>query len=513
LNVPKAHGAAVVAAAGRADARPASAADWLDAARNAGRGSGLVALYAAQSHQKACEDRFPEGGSYYGRLAYTFCRVLEECDRPLTYRELGQRILWRYTQNGWIHRSTPGIEGTDLSREVLGEKTWPGRSKLQLSRAGDRYTVSGGVLHGVTAGSILAVHAPAGTSNQKARLGYVRIRDAQPLSAQAEPIEFDNLSARDDLPDLARCEVVYRDLGELKVTVGVQAEGIDDETRANVLRSRVDLVLRALAAGKGSLIRLTDSAHAAQWFAVATGRGVYLQRADSNLPLDDAMGAKMGEVFGPMPVDAGLKLWLRDTLHDIARATNLRKMAEQISPSAAPLVDVELQVTRDGEPFVPADGATAQARDGEVLELHIRNTGRKAVSLAVFYIQNDFAIKAFFPRSDRDFLINVIDKDGSLTKPVKFRINDRTLGWEDIIVIAVDAKDRNAIDDILLLQQAGFASRTRSGGPPPRAFRSALGRLIDSAMNGGTRGLDRLAAPVLDSYAIRRISWNVVAIP
>lgn len=197
-----------------------------------------------------------------------------------------------------------------------------------------------------------------------------------------------------------------------------------------------------------------------------------------------------------------------DITHRIARATNLRKLAVRETDFRDPRVNVQLNVLRsDDQPLDPADTDTLIVRDKEQMQVKIRNKGTKAIAVAVFYIQNDFAIKTFFPRSYGDFRNVEIEKGGELYRSVKFNINATTLGWEDVIVIAVDAADRHAIDDILKLQQDGFPSRTRSGGSEPTPFRSPLGRLIDDAMNGGTRG----PAAALDSYAIRRVSWNVVA--
>lgn len=489
--------------------RPAET-DWRDAARRTGAGSGLVALYAAQPHQQALEDRFTPGGPRFGRLCHTFCQVLEACDQPITYRELLQRIHWTFTQKGWMSDSTPGIEGTDLTREVLGAKTWPGRSQLRLSRAGDAYAVSGGVLHGITRGSVLAVYPAAGRRDQEDCLGYVRITDARPLSAAAESCAFNGMAARQDLPLPARCEVAYRELGELTLTLDVQSEGFPRPQDAQAARQQVRETLAELAADKDALLRLADEHQPSDWVAVATPDGVYVQRAGSSRRLHDPEAFKTGELIGPARLGAPLQGWFRDTLHGIARATNLRQLAEPASGSRAPLVDVDLSLTRDGQVFAPPAAGGAEVRAGERLLLQVRNRGQKAIAVAVFYIQNDFAIKPFFPLTPAQAVDNRIERGRQLPKPIGFDINDQTLGWEDVIVIAVDAADQATIDELQELRQAGFVARSRAGGNAPPAFRTPLGRLIDEAMNGGHRGSARLAAPRLDGYAIRRISWNVV---
>jgi hypothetical protein len=489
------------------------ASDWFAAAEVAKLGAGLVALYAAQSHQVAIEQRFTKGGPKYGRLCHTMCAILEQCDNPISYRELYQQLLWQFTQEGWVVRSTPGIEGTDLTREILGTKTWLGRHKMQMSKSATGYSVRGGVLHGITTGSILAVYPPAGKRDEAELLGHVRITEARSLSSEAEPFAFKGQKLASKFPALARCEVVYRNLGEMRLTLDVQAEGFDKPEEAEPETQAVRSALEKLEAEEDSLIRLFDDERTRDWVAVITPVGVYLQRGSSSRTLDDPVGLRTGEVFGPRPNDPGLEEWFRSSLFRIAQAVNLRRLAERHSVLDNALVDIEVTVTRDGQRFAPMTDEHAVVRDGDELHLSIKNLGKKAISLAVFYIQNDFAIKTFFPIEPEDFRNNTIDVNGTLPEPLKCKINDETLGWEHVIVIAVDHKDRDVIDDLMLLEQDSIASRSRGisrkrGGP--LALASPLGWLVNRAMSGGsTRASNPPPMPIQPSYVIRRISWDV----
>jgi hypothetical protein len=233
--------------------------------------------------------------------------------------------------------------------------------------------------------------------------------------------------------------------------------------------------------------------------------GVYLQRADSTRQLDDAGGAKTGEIFGPYQGD-GLKSWLGEFLDGYARSENLRRLAEQGTTVKDPLVDVTLALQRQGEPLDPLEAT--KVRDGDVIELSVNNTGLHDVSLVVFYVDNAYRIAPFFPVTAKDYGNNYVPSGKELYEPIKFQINDSTLGWEHVIVIAVDAKDQQAVGDVLRLQQAGFRSRSSKG----EEYLGPLGRLIADTVSRGYRAASRPdAVPSIGSYAIRRISWNVVS--
>lgn len=491
-----------------------SEADWLDAAQAAGGSSGLVALYAVQSHQEAIESRPTKTSPHFGRLSYTVYDVLSQCGHKITYRELAQRILWRFEQNKWISRCTPGIEGTALDRTVLSLEEWPGRSQLTLRNSDVGITVTGGALHGVTPGSVLAVYPPAGEDNANAVAGYVQVTDVFPLSSVVQPTAWGATPTVDDLPDLGRCEVVYRDLGSLQLSVSFELDGeFEDAAAAEQALLDARDQLAASADADGALFRLARAGEKSDWTVVITPEGAFLQRTDSpkfDFADVDAfdLARRRGEAFGdPYPLDADLADILTNDLERIARAENLRKLAEESSASADPSVNVAIEVLRDGEPFVPEGLETSTVEVDQILRLKITNNGTEPVSIVVFYIDNAYSIDPRFPRTSSDSRINQIPVGGTLEKQIGFKINDKTIGWEDVIVIAVGAKDQNALDELLQLQQEQLiGARTRG---PDDQLTSPLARLIDTTVTA-TRGSDDPdAVPEPGSYVIRRISWNV----
>ena len=187
------------------------------------REGSLVALYAAQSTEPTVERPMPPDGTVtkrHGLLTYAVCQLLMESKTPLTYRELGQRVYAQYVQ--WHRTSpTPLIEGVDLDREVLGRRQWPGRSRFTLVPSGDGWKVTGGALHGLTEGSILAVYPPAGAADADKPLGHVRIRKSDPFEAEVEPCRHAKLDSPKSLPEGGRCEPAYLDYGRMRLRVAV----------------------------------------------------------------------------------------------------------------------------------------------------------------------------------------------------------------------------------------------------------------------------------------------------
>jgi hypothetical protein len=437
--------------------------DWYDLAQIHQDGRGVVALYAAQSDQAAIEQRMP-GGIRYGRLSYTLCEIFEQTNRAISYRELEQRVLWKHTREGWIDRSTPWLEGTHPTQQVLGATAWPERSRLVMTRQPDgAYRVQAGTLAGVTVGSVLRVMPPAGAGDENRLLGHVQITAAQLLQATAQPVAYRGIAAVEELPDLSRCEIEFRELGDLMLTVGLSPEGDAALPRNDGASEQLVSVLRDLAGQRDAVIRLreprgeqqrgAEADAAADWYPEIRGDQVYLRRGDTPRSLSPDDAQRTGRLLGPFEVDERLKASLGECLKAVARASNLVKLAERPELSERSPIRIETTLEKNGQRFELAGAEASRVRNKDVVSLHIRNTGRQQVSVVVFYVDNHYGIKVFFPLSEGDERMNAIPPDQTLTKPIRFRINDNTLGWEHMIVVALGAEHRAAIDELRNLEQ------------------------------------------------------------
>jgi len=491
--------------------------DWFEAAATTAGGSGAVALYAAQPHEEAKEYYPIKPGPKFGRLSHMLHEVLSQCGQRITYKELAQRILWRFEQNNWINESTPEIEGTALDRTVLDLQDWPGRSQLTLHRSVQGDSLTAGTLHGITEGSILAVYPPAGTADDQQFLGYVRVRQVYPLTADVDPVAWQDVPVNSQLPDEGRCELAFREQFSELLRLSIESDRPGDD--AADLRARAMEELQTAASYDGARFRVVTEGPS-DWTAVVVDSGVYLQRTGSPIinwrdtaQLDEAR--RRGDVFdapsppgAPFPLDARLGNTLAFYLQRIAQADALRRLAEEAAASRDPVIDVAVELMQDGV-ALSAGESVPRLKSNDFVDLRIRNTGVAPAAVLVFYVDANFGIQLRYPvyKSDQP----VIPIGGELKGQIGFEITDDTIGSEHVIVIAVSAKDKAAISELSQLEQTSLsASRSRSADSP---FRSPLGRLLDSSLTGTRGGPQADSAPAPGGYAIRRFTWNVVRTP
>ena len=416
-----------------------------------------MAISAAQANQVAIEEQFTPDGPRHGRLSYTVSEIFEACDRPISYRELAQRILWHYTKKGWTYRSTPAIEGTDLERAVLGAETWPRRRAAPADQfRGAAHCHGRDVSPGYAGEHSGSVPGPRQRGPRTA-LGLRRGDKRRDPSRRSSSRSSSRVAPRSrpcpSWPAVSWRFAIWAICG-LRSTL--PPKGRKTLTRRPAGRPRSSIGFGPLAEEGDSPIRLREEPSrrpSGSWWPVPaafsfSGPGVRVRSSDRE-------GKWLGEILGPRPLDNDLTWWLGQSLRRIARATNLMALADEAAANEDPEIDVELAVSRNGTPFAPAGPDQAEVRANEVLEISIGNRGSEAVSVAVFYVDSAFGITPFFPKSSRDSLNNEIVAGGELFRPVRFRIDDHTLGWEHVLVVAVTAKQKTVIDDLLLLQQPG----------------------------------------------------------
>jgi hypothetical protein len=129
---------------------------------------------------------------------------------------------------------------------------------------------------------------------------------------------------------------------------------------------------------------------------------------------------------------------LQAQLQRLGRSLNLLRIADAAQGAAA---ERTLQVQAA---LMPARGArrsidewqSADARDGDLVEIEVRNAGRRAVDLTALYIDADHGITVLYPHpqgaSNR---IEAGDRD-----KVVARIDATTRGVERMVLIAVEAQ-------------------------------------------------------------------------
>ncbi|MEX2307890.1 MAG: caspase family protein [Pirellulales bacterium] len=513
------------------DDEPA-ADDFLGIVDSGGATSGgLVALYAVPANSAEAEQPPPDGSAdqSYGRLSYAVNQILRRVVRPITYRELAQRLHWWYEQWQWY--PVGSIHGADLDREVLGRGVWQDRSAVIMTRNADNsLTLNVGSLRGVTKNSIFAVYPPIGESQDEQLAGYVKVVETTPVAAEVEPCEYNgrHVAPADQFPRRARCELAYAAF-DLKLAVGVAP--FDPNRRDEAALAQIRSAVEHIAQQNGALVRLAGTDENAEVYVLADNDGVYLRRPHDITRRITERGPEIvsqtdetpSRLFGPIKREAEWQNRLNTSLSTMGRAINLRKLVSDDKESLAgdpfdPKVELDLVVkkwnTQSRSFETEFNRSTLTLTDRDKIRVEVSNVGSVPVDVTVLYVESAYRIISYFPTlpdAMSGHLNNRLEPDGR-PKIVQFTINDRTVGKEDVVVIGVAADPSLPPQNFAFLEQEGLeearAADVQTRGAGNSAFKSPLGELVCSAIYGeGTRGG---AEPIeISDYAIRRISWLV----
>lgn len=462
----------------------------------------LVAIYAARPFEPTIEDRFPRdspAAKRYGLLTFTMVQVLTESPRPLTYLEVAQKIDARYRQMG-RNGPVPGVEGKDRDQEFLGQKSWPGRSRILLAKTKDGWNVNAGALQGLTEGSILTVYPAA---DEEIKIGHVEVRGLDALEAAVRPCAFAGMPKKLDLPEGGNCKLTHVNFGAERLRVAVDPGKKDAPLRE---------VLQRIDKAAHSLIHQVDQPEQADWILRATKAGVTL------VPAGAGAAAHMrgaGDDTNPFfPFDDDLPKGVETAFQRIARARNLIKLsaamqqdqALEADQAYAPKVQLDLLRFRGKETVKVSWGTHGMVmRAGDILAFEFTNKGKEAVDVSLLFVDSSFGITAIFPQPGTE-TDNRLPPGKSLRTP-KARINNKSFGTEHVVLIAVRSKAERPIDFSCLEQPSLESARAKTRGQEDQPLDNPLGKLFQTGLYGaGTdRGMDRVE---YRNYSTQVLSWT-----
>jgi hypothetical protein len=489
---------------------------------------GVVGLYAARSDETAPERPMPYGdasASRYGVLTFALCKLLADqaADKnaaALTYRELGQRIQAQYLAWGRLNGPTPFVDASaaDIDREVLRTIVHVGRSRIELSwseKAG--WTINVGRLHGFTKDSVLVVYSADTTARPAKPLGHVVVTESRVVDSSVAPIKYGETPEPASLPKRGICTAVKLDFGELRIPVAIDKgdspEAADYAAHLSAAQrerlAKLEAQLKERENEPDSPFRIVTTLAAANWAVHYRGRNLFL------MPVDAAQVPDEQPLRGGTPwvgiSDEQTPQDVATSLASIARAQNLIAIAKnarhdsaQTSQLAdvdtdAPRIQVELLKCEDKNDqlgsAVQLHGTELELRSGDWIAFRVTNTGRVPIDFTLLFIDSSFGITSIYPtRFGAD---NRLEGSGNPQarsfRTRAYRVNDRTLGHEYLVAIAVPGTSGSAPADFTFLAQTDAEMRQRSGAANgARSLDSALGRLLRQAMyhDGGKRGLD-----------------------
>ena len=353
-------------------------------------------------------------------------------------------------------------------------------------------------MRGLTEGTILAVHPPAGSPDPDRILGHVKIPTGglRILEAKVENCGYPEPDAASTdaatLPAAARCEPVLIDLGDQRMKVALEVDpsaGLTRDASDRILRE-----LKAKAQRPTSLFRLVDdpTGDRAEWLVRFERGGVYLVLAADLASSGEAGGGDTWHTsqvnrFGPAPAGEDLVPWVDVGLTRIARVASLRRLAANLHDgmggSGTPLgVEAQMLILEDrndpGKPLGRDANALPSLRDGDLFTCQISNTSRVPVDVSILFIGSDCGIDVYYP-DPASLLENRLPPSKSLRTSVAELVADRA-GVDQLLVIAVASPERGQPVDFSALSQPGVEDGDRSESS--RSLEESLDRLFPAGL-------------------------------
>ncbi len=474
------------------------------AARADSGAGGFVAFYAAQSWERAPEERLPAGHpdrQSHGVFTFALAQALA-MNPSMTYRQAAQQILQRYRGRNQ-GQPTPLFEGPSLDQPVFGASGGAFVQQWRIEKdSSGAFKIGAGALHQLAEGAVFAVvRSPA--APDKDVIGYVSTTRVEVLQSQVAPADYG---------------------GKPKIAV----TAIPDDAYARLVNPNLSLVLRVAllpAAAKpgvhdgkakavlDQLVKEKLNGIAVSWVPSREGGDIRLVVRNDKLWLLPSSAELIAE--GPhksLSIDLAandpkqLREKLVDSLRAVAKVVNLLKLAAHSSAGpVAQKVEVAISVERGGKPFTLNPNQVPTLLDRDQLAIRIDNRHTQAVDVTILFIDSQYGITSIFPQSGES---NRVVANGQLA-PGKVEVNVDTVGRESLLVIVSEAEPGAAPADFSFLQQARLAVTRGAGGT------AGMGDLQGIMENLGfeperTRGA-RVSKATLDKTAIRLYTWDTRA--
>ena len=320
----------------------------------------------------------------------------------------------------WPLRSYPADRGQQPGSRSSRTASMARTSQILLGPPGDTrgtWLLDAGSLHGVRPGTVLVVYPPAGTADAHRQVGHVRVVQVEPL-AVVEPVAFGDLPAptADTLVPRSRCQVIFVDYGDLRLTVAMQAQA-DPSAELQTLAPgqgppSLEAAFTALMAQPGHLVeRVADPTDAA-WYVRVVADEVYLVPASGwHRPADQGTDDRPSQAIAPPQFALG----------PVAAGNSTGSLAGGPDPhrprTTPPEPDhrgrVERQCGGHGRcaprhvalpsarcpqgAVVPYDQEGRVLRPGEIVAFRVTNPAPVEVDVTLLFISSTYGIKTLFP--------------------------------------------------------------------------------------------------------------------
>jgi hypothetical protein len=414
--------------------------------------SGLVAMYAAQSFQKAPEYPLPreaerEERRSHGLFTFLLARQLVLTQGRTTFQDLHGRVLAAYEAFPY-HGARPSAQG-ELSSFVRGGRAE--KPVLSLRSDKGRLVLNAGSVEGIRPETVLAVYRSGQAGEEDGLLGYARVSSVGLTSSECQALEKDGRTLpalEGDELRVCAAEILSEPVSTERLRLCVSApagEPVEEADFPEALRRCLEVHADRLVVVPATQAEWRLVLEPERWRLVALQSG-------SERSYDVAAGA------------------LDDVLMRVYRAQNLMRLAANPTSGGIPAgLTVEFLV--DGETL----SLESPIRPGTKAVLHLQNSTERSLDVWVFAMTQDLEIGQLFPNSG---LKSPNLSPQEREKRVKLLFTDESLGEEHLIVLTVPPGS----GDFTWLAQPPL-ERTRTRGGTGGAF----GELLES-MTFGTRG-------------------------
>jgi hypothetical protein len=460
---------------------------------------GFVAFYAARSTETTPEMMLPKyhpDSEPHGLFTHTLFNTLGRFPGA-TYRQVIQQVLQEYGAIQW-RATTPLYEGTALDAPVFGDTPVEGQGQQwRFEHKGNLITVHAGTLHEVTEGSVLALVSSAAVDDKI--VGYVKLTQSGLLSSTAE------ITAHGDKPAVevsALPKSGYARMVEIKtdftLRVARPAAKQLQSTEGKVISNILNLSDKRL--GGNALVEWVSAGEPAD-LRLAIDNGLWL------LPPTELLEESWRTTY-PMIRLSGrsndeVTALLMDNLARIAKVRNIMRLAKRRATSDQ--TESTMTVEREsGNREKVEPGTVPRFYSGDALELRVHNTSRTAQDITILFIGADYSIQPIFPINGE--LNRVEAGDEKVIDGISIDTSE-TIGREQLVVIATQARPGSTMEDFGFLAQSGVPKSRGEGSA------SSVRELLQSAGfgSGTSRGAARRTSATEDKLSIKTIDWITVS--
>ena len=433
----------------------------------------------------------------YGAMTYFLVKELSQMspDRPLTYRELHQRVS--YQVNDLYKAQMPQCEG-DRGREVFGGLRPTRDVFLSVVDKSEGYIwVDGGMVHGLTEGSELKVY-PAHVRTLAEAGDPIATLEVEQVGAVRSGCRVTD--RQQDIPIHARAVVYALNLGDMQRKVVLDIDIPDSPALPGQLENRL-----TQSDVEPYLLLVLPGTHA----------DFRVEAADGQLQIQDNTGTLL---VAPYALD-DLDGVARDLAH-LARYKNaleLHNTTDSELGNAISLVVKKLDFDSNTQdpialPIEPTAGGETIAEPGQRIVIEVTNHSDIPLNVALLDFSYDWSVTQLYPRMRGAH--EQIDPDSTislgLSRNSRDQLRPRLPAEVNEVPQIIKAIATVADTDFSVLEQAALKMPfTKSAAR--RGTETVLSKLLDLAMSGGKkRALFYDAPETEDEWTTAQLEFRIV---